>query len=268
LPCPPQQVDFGATHGNGWLLTQEHHFLVDSQPGEAQLIGKRHQLFGANMLGRFADTNIDAGIGGGESQIAFSDSSPQRPGNIGSALEGWNQDRTGIQIKQVMAFQPHIARAILARMQGRPATAFAMGLDKTRYFYIQPSLTQRAFNKPDLEGFIACRIHMLKLTTATGAEMWTEGICAIGRGREQIDQRTALPIDGESHLFTRQGEGHEDALAIDMSNTLALMAEAFDSGCDGHGRFDLGLAGFLGSGFGRRNQPNCNRTVGLSPPPP
>jgi hypothetical protein len=71
---------------------------------------------------------------------------------------------------------------------------------------------------------------MLQLTAAAGAIVRTEGGLPVGRRGQNLNQRAALAFARDGDLFTRQGKGHENTLAIDMGNALALVAEVLDFG--------------------------------------
>lgn len=52
----------------------------------------------------------------------------------------------------------------------------------------------------------------------------------VGRRGQNLDQRAALAFARKVDVLARQGEGNKNALAINMGDALALMAEVLDFG--------------------------------------
>ena len=124
-----------------------------------------------------------------------------------------------------MAAGPHIACPRRAGVERGAAAAIAAGVDQFTHRYLDAGMAQRTLHKRALEAGIGRWREVLQRAAAADAEIAAEWRDPVRAGLDDRDQRAALALGLDLRHFAGQGERDIDALAADLGDALAALAE-------------------------------------------
>ena len=231
--------DHRPAHGDEGRALERHDGAVIGEAREIMAERETHEALRLVAVQRAVSLEIDveagisrrhqnverlAGRGEGSRERARDARAPaQRRGQHGTFVD--LDDRVGARLHEAADGG---AGGFRARMEGRAAAAFAMGIDKLFNARLKPRLTQGH----DKQAFLPLRVRperqRLHRASAATCEIAAKGRDAVGAWRPDLDEFSARAVDFRDDRLAGQGVGDRRRRPRPRRDAFAARAEPFD----------------------------------------